>query len=139
MYKSLKGWTSLMMWIHNSRFVATSVGVYAEPTQHPRDEVHHSQELERMHMEENQPEAAKTCGGMGTDETTLVGPSSLAVAVDRLPVHLNSSFGTACLGDPQATSKSSNVPVKELERMVNYSAPKTKEAATCEFEAWPNW
>ena len=65
-----------------------------------------------MHLEENQSESAATCsGGMGTDDTTLievVEPSSYAAAGDRLLVHLNISYSTACRGDIRASTKSSN-------------------------------
>ena len=47
---------------------------------------------------------------MGTVDTTLmerVGPSSSGAEGDRLPVHLNSSYSAACLGDTEATTKSS--------------------------------
>ena len=58
-------------------------------------------------MEENQPGSAATGGGgLGTDDTTLLE----AVC---LPVHFNSSFHTACHGDPQATPTRSNVPAEE--------------------------
>ena len=78
---------------------------------------------------------------MGSDDTTLFGgeePSSFAAAGDSLLVHLNSSFGIASPGDPQATPKGSNVSVGELERLVKDSASKKKEAEKLEFEAWPN-
>ena len=52
-----------------------------------------------------QPEFAAT-GRLGTDDATLaegVQQSSFVAVGDRLPVHLNSSFSTAYLGDPDAT------------------------------------
>ena len=45
---------------------------------------------------------------MGTDDTTLIGkvePSSFVAVGDRLLVHLNSSYGTACLGDTRTATK----------------------------------
>ena len=74
-----------------------------------------------MHMEESQSESAATCsGGTGTDDTTfieVVEPSSFAAAGDRLLLHLNISYSTACPGDIQATTKSSNFLVEEQDRV----------------------
>ena len=77
-----------------------------ERTQYTRDEAYLSQKLEWMHMEAHQPESAATDSvGTGTDVTTLtegVEPSSLVAAGARAPVHLNSSYSTACPGGIQA-------------------------------------
>ena len=52
---------------------------------------------------------------MGTDDTTLIGkvePSSFVAVGDRLLVHLNSSYGTACPGDTRTATKKSIVAVE---------------------------
>ena len=68
-----------------------------------------------MQMEEAQLGSAATSSGRaGTDDTTSlerVETSPFVAAGDRMPTHLNSSFSTACPGDPQAKPQSSNVPV----------------------------
>ena len=67
-----------------------------------------SQELEWMHMEENQPGSAATVsGGLGTDDTTLivrVEPTSFVARGHRLLAHLSSSTITACPGDPKTAT-----------------------------------
>ena len=75
-----------------------------------------SPELKLLRMEENQPESAATgSGGLGTADTSLYeGAEQGSSAVgDRLLVHPNSSFNTACNGNVQTTPKSSNVLVEE--------------------------
>ena len=45
---------------------------------------------------------------MGTDDTTLIDmvePSSFVAVGDRLPVHLKSSYSTACPGDTRTNTK----------------------------------
>ena len=68
---------------------------YPEITQNTGDEIYQSSEVECMHTEETQPGTVVTgCGGMRADVTTFIDgvePSSVAPAVTRLPVHLNSS------------------------------------------------
>ena len=52
---------------------------------------------------------------MGTDDTTLIGkvePSSFVAVGDRLLVHFNSSYGTACLVDTRTATKKSIVAVE---------------------------
>ena len=77
--------------------------------------------------------------GLGTDVTTPTGgvePSSFAAAGDRLPVHLNSSFSTACPGNPQDTPESSNDPLEDFARMERDTTAEKKEAERLEFETW---
>ena len=80
-----------------------------EPTQHTRDELFFSQELELMLVAENQRDSAVAVGGgTGTDATAFiegVQPSSSVAAGDRLILHLNSSYSAACVGDTQENHK----------------------------------
>ena len=57
-------------------------------------------------------------------------------AGDRLLVHLNSSYSTACPGDTQANPYSFNVPVEEPEPSVRDATSQKQEAETLEFEAY---
>ena len=83
-----------------------------------------------MQMEEHQPGSAATGrGGMGTDDTTLierVEPSSFVAAADRLLVHLNSSYSTACAGDTWTSTQSFNVPVEEPQQVEGQQLPRKR-------------
>ena len=57
---------------------------------------------------------------------------------DRLPVHLNSSYSTACPGDTLVTEKTSNVPVEEPETVERHNFPEEKEADKLELQTWPD-
>ena len=106
-YSSLNMWTGPKIRLLSYQLAATNLGRHPEPTQYTRDVGYFSQELQRMDMEDNQPESAATgCGGLGADEEG-VEASPFAAAGHRLPVHLNSSSNIERPGDPLATPKSS--------------------------------
>ena len=83
-------------------------------------------------MVDNQPgSAASSCGGVGTDDTTLievVEPSSFEALGDRLPFHLTSSCSAACFVDTQTTAKSFNVLAEEPEQVERDATSQTKKA-----------
>ena len=67
-------------------------------------------------MEENQPGSAVT-GRMGTDDTTSIERVEPSSFVPGSPVHLNSSYCSACPGDTWTPTKSSHLPVEEPEQV----------------------
>ena len=72
---------------------------HPEPAQHARDEGYLSRA--GCTWEKISLDLLPSSGGMGTDDTTLsevVEPSSFDAAGDRLLVHLNCSYSTACGG-----------------------------------------
>ena len=81
------------------KLAATIFGVILNP--HRKREMKCiSQELEWIHIEENQSRSAATSGGgVGPDDTTLnevAEPSLFVAAGDRLLPHLDSTFSAAC-------------------------------------------
>ena len=72
-------------------------------------------------MEDDQP---------GCAATEVVEPSTFVAAGDRLLVHLNSSYNTACRGDTRAATKSFEVLVEEpqqVERETHTTSQKKKK------------
>ena len=76
---------------------------HPEPAQFSRDEGYLSQELEWMHVEDNDPGSAATgCGGLGIDDTTTTEVVELGQFV--APVHLYGYCSTAS-PDPESHKK----------------------------------
>ena len=113
---------------------------HPEPTQHTRDEA----SLSRTGVDAHGRICAWVCLlPQVVDEWVLLTPpllkrerGSFVAAGDRLPVHLNSSYSTACPGNDKHIS----FPVEAPEQVGrDTTSKKKKKAEKLELEAWPDF
>ena len=121
-YSSFKVWIGLKKEVARLQARCNEFGHPDEPTQHTRDEA----SLSRTGVDAHGRKCAWVCLlPQVVDEWVLMMLSQLKrwsrgsfVAVgDRLPVHLNSSYNTACPGDTQAITKTLHFLEEEPEQV----------------------